>query len=81
MTDSEVLAAQGQKAFKLVEVQPGTRIVCKVDNDGARPLVPTSLRRAIFDSYHRISHPGQKAMRKLLSKRYHWSRLVSDVDQ
>ena len=81
MTDSEVLAAQGHKSFKLVEIQPGTRIVCKVDNDGARPLVPASLRRAIFDSYHQLSHPGQKAMRKLLSKRYHWSRLVSDVDQ
>lgn len=80
MNDADVKAAQGVPTFQLVEVEPGTRLVCKVENRSVRPLVPASLRRGIFDSYHQLSHPGQKAMRGLINKRYYWSTLTADVD-
>ena len=79
--DTEVLAVNGLPNFALVEMQPGLRIVCRVDAKSVRPLVPATLRRSIFDAYHQLSHPGQKAMRTLLQKRYYWSKLVTDVDE
>ncbi len=79
--DPEVLAVNGLLNFALVEMQPGVRIVCRVDSKSVRPLVPATLRRSIFDAYHQLSHPGQKAMRTLLQKRYYWSKLVTDVDE
>ena len=80
--DTEVQAVQGLRSFTLVEMHPGVRIVCKVDpSNTVRPLVPSTLRRQVFDAYHQLSHPGQKAMRTLISKRYYWSKLVADVDE
>lgn len=81
MNDADVMAAQGIPSFQLVEVEPGTRLVCKVENKSVRPLVPATLRRPIFDAYHQLSHSGQKAMRGLINKRYYWSTLISDIDE
>src|SRR5699024_12216126 len=55
MNDADVMAAQGIPSFQLVEVEPGTRLVCKVENKSVRPLVPATLRRPIFDAYHQLS--------------------------
>jgi hypothetical protein len=44
-----------------------------------RPLVPTQLRRQVFDSLHGAAHPGMRATRRLISSRYVWPGLAKDV--
>lgn len=52
MNDADV------KAVQLLEVEPGTRLVCKVENKLVRLLVPATFRCGIFDTNHRRVHPG-----------------------
>ena len=44
-----------------------------------RPFVPLSLRRKLFENIHNLSHPGIKATQKLISKRYYWKSMNTDV--
>jgi Integrase zinc binding domain len=44
-----------------------------------RPLVPATFRRRIFDAIHSLAHPGTRATRRLISNRYVWLLLASDV--
>ena len=81
LNDLDVKLAQNDPTFKLVEIEPGLRIVCKVNNSSVCPLVPKTLRKDIFDAYHQLSHAGQKAMRKLVGKRYYWPNLNKDIDE
>lgn len=43
------------------------------------PLVPVSTRRKIFDHFHSISHPGRKATSKMISERFVWPNMNSDI--
>ena len=44
-----------------------------------RPLVPASLRRAVFDVLHNSSHPEMRATRRLISSRFVWPGLSKQV--
>lgn len=54
-------------------------IVCDTSGDDVRPYVPISLRRTIFDNVHRLSHPGARATKKLISQSFIWPGLNKDV--
>jgi hypothetical protein len=44
-----------------------------------RPLVPGDLRRQIFEHLHGTAHPGRRATGRLISSRYVWKGLSTDV--
>jgi transposase InsO family protein len=44
-----------------------------------RPLVPRDLRRQVFEHLHGAAHPGRRATRRLISSRYVWKGLSTDV--
>jgi hypothetical protein len=44
-----------------------------------RPLVPRDLRRQVFEHLHRATHPGKRATRRLISSRYVWKGLSTDI--
>lgn len=44
-----------------------------------RPFVPERFRRPIFNSLHELSHPGIRATQKLITARYVWPHINSDV--
>jgi cleavage and polyadenylation specificity factor subunit 1 len=46
-----------------------------------RPFVPRPLRRAVFDFLHVGTHPGIRATNRLVSARFVWPRMSSDVGQ
>ena len=48
-------------------------------DNGSRPLVPSTMRRAVFDNLHSLSHPGIKASRRLVSERYVWPNMKRDI--
>jgi hypothetical protein len=44
-----------------------------------RPPVPRDLRQQVFEHLHRTTHPGRRATRHLISSRYVWKGLSTDV--
>ena len=63
----------------LFECEDGTSVWTDVSAMPALILVPTSQQRIVFDSLHRISHPGLKA-RLVLIKRSYWFQGISKDD-
>ena len=47
-------------------------IICDNSNNSLRPIVPLTYQRTIFDLLHNTSHPGIKATRKIIIKRFTW---------
>ncbi|BHF65886.1 hypothetical protein SprV_0200890000 [Sparganum proliferum] len=54
-------------------------ILCDVSTPFHRPFVPASMRRAVFQTLHGLSHPGTRASQKLLTKRFVWPGMNKDV--
>ena len=45
-----------------------------------RPLVPEAMRKNVFNAIHKISHPGKRVSRKLVSRSFVWEFLSKDVN-
>ena len=56
-----------------------TTILCDVSTGTPHPYVPSSFRKLIFNSLHSLSHPGVRATQRLITKRYVWPKINSDV--
>ena len=54
-------------------------ILCDVSTGTARPYIPETFRRAIFDSLHNLSHPGISATQRLITARFVWPGINKDV--
>ena len=54
-------------------------IICDTSTGIQRPYVPGSFRRAIFDLMHSMSHPGIRATQRLVTSRFVWPNINSDV--
>ena len=54
-------------------------ILCDTTTRSPHPLVPQDWRRPVFDSLHRLSHPGFRATQKLVGSRYVWPGMNSDI--
>ena len=54
-------------------------IICDVSTGMQRPFVPASFRRAIFDCLHSVSHPGVRATQRMVTSRFVWPHIYSDV--
>ena len=67
-------------ALKIVHAPiSGSELFCDVSTGVLRPLVPEPMRRAVFESIHKVSHPGKRASRKLTSQSFFWEFLSRDV--
>ncbi|BHF66831.1 hypothetical protein SprV_0200985400 [Sparganum proliferum] len=54
-------------------------ILCDVSTPFHRPFVPASMRRAVFQTLHGLSHSGIRASQKLLAERFVWPGMNKDV--
>ena len=54
-------------------------ILCDISTGTPRPFVPLKFRRPVFDSLHSLSHPDIRATQKLITTRYVWPGINSDV--
>ena len=50
-----------------------------VSNGPARPFVPFSWRRRVFDSLHALGHPGIEQTRKIIASKFVWPSMTADV--
>lgn len=53
-------------------------IYCDVSEDNVRPYVPSSFRFKVFESIHKLSHPGVKSTIDLIKKRFIWPGINKD---
>ena len=44
-----------------------------------RPYVPEQFRHTVFDALHSLSHPGIRATQRLITTRFFWPRMNSDI--
>ncbi|CAH8665383.1 unnamed protein product [Schistosoma margrebowiei] len=54
-------------------------IMCDTSTGSNRPFVPHACRRKIFQHLHGLSHPGIRATTRLITERFVWPKINSDV--
>ena len=54
---------------------------CDMSRGTPRPCVPQQFRCTVFESLHHLSHPGIRATQRLVTARFFWPRINSDVRQ
>lgn len=70
----------GSSSLLLQDIVSGTTSsVCDVSTGSPRPYIPPRLRRDVFDALHSLSHPGIRATPKLLTSRFIWPGINTDV--
>ena len=78
----DILAKRTDSALQLVQVPSPVcddRIWADATVQPPRPFVPLTLRRAIFDNLHGLSHPGSRATLRLIGQRFVWPSMNKDV--
>jgi Integrase zinc binding domain len=55
------------------------QLLCDFSTSSPRPLVPASLRKAVFAAIHGVAHPGIRASRRLISARFVWPKMSADI--
>ena len=72
---------RGEHSLRVRRAQLTDGVTLLVDESTGtpRPLVPESLRRAVFTQLHRLSHPGVRATQQLVSSRFVWPGMAGDV--
>jgi cleavage and polyadenylation specificity factor subunit 1 len=82
-TDPSILALQKSTSLNITSI-PIAKSLCllgDVSTNIFRPLVPSSFQKAIFEHMHSLGHPGIKATRRLISSRFVWSHMATDINQ
>jgi hypothetical protein len=70
----------GETSLKLAFHQAGAhRLAGDISTGVFHPIVPQKFCRDIFFNLHNISHPGRLASRRLVSSRFVWHGLSSDI--
>lgn len=54
-------------------------VYCELSTCNVRPYVPESFRKDIFNQVHRLSHPGIRTTRKMVSEKFFWPGMNRDV--
>lgn len=77
-----LLSRRTKSSFKLENVVLPTvnqSIWCETSTNRSSPYIPKCLRYAVFLSLHSLSHPGVRASRKILTERYFWPGMNTDI--
>ncbi|KAL1448514.1 hypothetical protein WDU94_002712, partial [Cyamophila willieti] len=83
VTDAECQALAADCSLHSLMVREktleGTKLQCDISTGCPRPIVPVTLRRAIFDQLHGLSHPGGRASCHLISTSFVWPSMKKDI--
>lgn len=55
------------------------KIYCEISQSKARPYLTKEFRRIAFDNVHNISHPGIRATRRMITDRFFWPNMNTDI--
>ena len=56
-------------------------LLCDAATGTPRPYVPEKLRRQLFTQLHGLSHPGIRATQRLVTSKYVWPKMNTDIRQ
>ncbi|BHF66082.1 hypothetical protein SprV_0200909600 [Sparganum proliferum] len=59
---------------------PGT-ILCDVSRGASRSVVPSEMRRDVFATSHNLAHPDIRSTQRLVSERFVWPSMNTDIRQ
>ena len=65
-------------SFRKIKIG-STFLYVDVSNGPARPFVPLSYRRRLFNIIHGLGHPGVESTRKAIADKFVWTNLKQDV--
>lgn len=83
-TDRQICALESSPVSPLV-VKPiainnsKDTILCNISTGTQCPRVPLQWRRIVFDSLHRLSHPGIRATQRLITTRSVWTGINTNA--
>jgi transposase InsO family protein len=79
--DPQLLADLSDSSLQLAThlLPDSTPLTGDVSTGHFRPVVPPPFRRRVFELLHGMAHPGGKATKRLVSARYVWPGMASDV--
>ena len=80
--ETQQLRLQNSTSLCLVEVplaDHGISLLCDDSQSRLRPIIPQSLRFAVFQQFHSLSHPGIKTGVKLIGERFVWTGMRKDI--
>lgn len=64
---------------KIVMPMSSKPIFCELSSSIVRPYLPKTYRRIAFDAIHKLSHPGIRASRKMVSEKFFWPSMNRDI--
>ena len=76
----DTLPADSELQLKEVEME-GQPVWCDNSTGVLRPLIPPAFRRQVFGHVHELAHAGIRATCRLVSARYVWPGLASDIKE
>lgn len=80
--DNELQSLMRSKAdnFTVIsDLRTRQPITCDTSTGVARPYLPQPLRHEAFKTIHDISHAGIRATRNMISKRFYWPHMNTDI--
>lgn len=80
--DDELHQAKTNSSLQLQQlVYPGTnvKIFCDISTGRIRPFITKQQRQKVFNSIHRISHPGIRGSTKMICERFVWPSMHKDI--
>jgi hypothetical protein len=76
----EMQCLPGSSSLKLAFPQTGVQHLAGDISDGNfQPIFPQKFRKDIVAHCHNVAHPGRLASRRIISSRFLWSGLSSDI--
>ena len=80
--DFRRVSADARTGLQLRAVDLGRRkLIVDVSNGPARPFVPFSWRKKVFELMHGLGHPGVERTRQTIAEKFVWPSLRKDVTQ
>ena len=83
-TCAEEMESYGLNPASSITLEPitlpsGASLLCDVSQAAPRPLVPSSMVRAVFDCVHGLAHQGSNATLADIKRRFVWKKMSSDI--
>ena len=74
------LRNDARSGLNLKSINLGTRqLIVDTSNGPARPYIPYSCRKKIFESFHSLGHPGVERTRQSISAKVIWPSMRQDI--
>ena len=63
-----------------IQIGPnGESVLCDISGPRPRPVVPLSMRKAVFDTIHNLAHPSIRSTVKLITSKFVWHGIRKQV--